>query len=70
MAPKPAEKAPAKAPAKKTTAADKKKKKVSKAETYKIYIYKCVLLLFELGRCCVQNVCVCLQGRGLLCCGA
>ena len=39
MAPKTAEKAPAKAPAKKTTDA-KKKKKVSKAETYKIYIYK------------------------------
>ena len=39
MAPKAAEKAPAKAPAKKTTDA-KKKKKVSKAETYKIYIYK------------------------------
>ena len=37
--PKAAEKAPAKAPAKKTTDA-KKKKKVSKAETYKIYIYK------------------------------
>ena len=36
------EKAPAKAPAKKTT--EKKKKKVSKAETYKIYIYKCVFL--------------------------
>lgn len=39
MAPKEAQKAPAKAPAKKTTDA-KKKKKVSKAETYKIYIYK------------------------------
>ena len=39
MAPKAAEKAPAKAPAKKTTDA-KKKKKISKAETYKIYIYK------------------------------
>jgi histone H2B len=39
MAPKAADKAPAKAPAKKTTDS-KKKKKVSKAETYKIYIYK------------------------------
>lgn len=39
MAPKEASKAPAKAPAKRTTDA-KKKKKVSKAETYKIYIYK------------------------------
>jgi histone H2B len=38
MAPK-AEKAPAKAPAKKATS-DKKKKKLAKAETYKIYIYK------------------------------
>jgi hypothetical protein len=38
--PKAAEKAPAKAPAKKTTDAKKKKKKVSKAEAYKIYIYK------------------------------
>jgi hypothetical protein len=37
--PKAAEKAPAKAPAKKTTDA-KKKNKVSKVETYKIYIYK------------------------------
>ncbi len=37
--PKTGDKAPAKAPAKKTTDA-KKKKKVSKAETYKIYIYK------------------------------
>ncbi|KAF8069655.1 H2B.11 [Scenedesmus sp. PABB004] len=40
MAPKAAEKAPAKAPAKKTTDGKGKKKKVSKAETYKIYIYK------------------------------
>lgn len=42
MAPK-AEKAPAKAPAKKTLAPKDKKKKIAKAETYKIYIYKCVL---------------------------
>ncbi len=41
MAPK-AEKAPAKAPAKKTLAPKDKKKKIAKAETYKIYIYKCV----------------------------
>ncbi|WIA37986.1 hypothetical protein OEZ86_001360 [Tetradesmus obliquus] len=40
MAPKAAEKAPAKAPAKKTTDGKAKKKKISKAETYKIYIYK------------------------------
>uniref|UniRef100_A0A383VFP2 Histone H2B n=1 Tax=Tetradesmus obliquus TaxID=3088 RepID=A0A383VFP2_TETOB len=32
--------APAKAPAKKTTETKKTKKKISKAETYKIYIYK------------------------------
>uniref|UniRef100_A0A383W737 Histone H2B n=1 Tax=Tetradesmus obliquus TaxID=3088 RepID=A0A383W737_TETOB len=40
MAPKVGEKAPAKAPAKKTTDGKAKKKKISKAETYKIYIYK------------------------------
>jgi histone H2B len=39
MAPTEAQKAPAKAPAKKATDA-KEKQKVSKAETYKIYIYK------------------------------
>jgi histone H2B len=48
--PKEGSKAPAKAPAKKTT--EKKKKKVSKAETYKIYIYKYVLLAGLGGRCC------------------
>jgi|UniRef100_A0A383W2L8 histone H2B len=42
MAPKVGEKAPAKAPAKKATGGEGKgkKKKISKAETYKIYIYK------------------------------
>eukprot|EP00798_Chlamydomonas_sp_ICE-L_P015440 gene15440-biopygen24489 len=42
MAPKPAEKAPAKkaAPPAKTAEGKKKAKKMAKAETYKIYIYK------------------------------
>eukprot|EP00877_Chromochloris_zofingiensis_P004623 jgi/Chrzof1/14161/Cz08g27120.t1 len=41
MAPKAAEKAPAKAaPAKKTTSDKKKKRVASKSETYKIYLYK------------------------------
>ncbi len=41
MAPPKAEKAPAKAPAKKAVKGDAaKKKKLAKSETYKIYIYK------------------------------
>jgi histone H2B len=40
MAPKAAEKAPAKKTPAKTAEGGKKKKKVSKSETYKVYIYK------------------------------
>jgi hypothetical protein len=56
MAPKEAQKAPAKAPAKKTTDA-KKKKKVSKAETYKIYIYKVLKQVHpDTGTVCSRRV--------------
>lgn len=40
MAPKAAEKAPAKKTPAKTAEGSKKKKKLNKAETYKVYIYK------------------------------
>ncbi|GLC53967.1 hypothetical protein PLESTB_000809700 [Pleodorina starrii] len=40
MAPKAAEKAPAKKTPAKTAEGSKKKKKINKAETYKVYIYK------------------------------
>lgn len=48
MAPKAAEKAPAKKTPAKTAEGSKKKKKVNKAETYKVYIYK---VLKQVNRC-------------------
>ena len=51
MAPK-AEKKPAKKVAKSTSSAAAKKRKLAKAETYKIYIYKVLKQARTLRRCC------------------